>query len=75
MSSSESPDPPAIVMDSLLPDPLSSAETWVIPFASNLKVTSIWGIPAGAGGIPESSKSPKSSFLSASSLSPCETLI
>lgn len=34
------------------PVPLSLAETWTIPLASMSKVTSIWGTPRGAGGMP-----------------------
>lgn len=34
------------------PVPLSLADTWTIPLASMSKVTSIWGTPRGAGGIP-----------------------
>jgi hypothetical protein len=38
-----------------------------------LNVTSIWGIPAGEGGIPASWNSPSSSFFSAISRSPWNT--
>jgi len=34
------------------PVPLSTAETFKIPLASISKVTSIYGTPLGAGGIP-----------------------
>merc|ERR1719319_1222653 len=40
-----------MVIFSLLPVPLSSAETWRMPLASISKVTSIWGTPRGAGGM------------------------
>ena len=35
-----------------LPVPLSLADTFTMPLASMSKVTSIWGTPLGAGGIP-----------------------
>ncbi len=38
-----------------------------------LNVTSIWGVPAGAGGMPVSMNSPSSSFSSAISRSPWNT--
>jgi hypothetical protein len=34
------------------PVPLSTAETFRIPLASISNVTSIYGVPLGAGGIP-----------------------
>ena len=43
----------------LLPFPLSSAVTLRIPFTSISKVTSIWGTPRGARGIPMRSNLPK----------------
>ena len=59
MSSSERrPFSAVIVIFSALPVPLSSAETWRMPFASISKVTSIWGTPRGAGGMPVSSNLP-----------------
>lgn len=42
-----------------LPVVLSAAETFRIPLASMSKVTSIWGTPRGAGGIPLNSNLPK----------------
>jgi hypothetical protein len=42
-----------IVMDADFPVARSLAVTWRIPSASILKVTSIWGTPRGAGGMPE----------------------
>ena len=44
------------------PVPLSFAETLTMPFASISKVTSIWGVPLAAGGIPTNSKFPKSCY-------------
>ena len=41
-----------------LPQPLSVAVTFKIPFASISKVTSIYGVPFGAGGIPSNLKDP-----------------
>jgi len=35
-----------------LPLPFSIAMTFMIPLASTSKVTSIYGVPLGAGGIP-----------------------
>jgi hypothetical protein len=35
-----------------LPPDFSTAETFKIPFSSISKVTSIYGTPLGAGGIP-----------------------
>ncbi|PRD30772.1 UNVERIFIED_CONTAM: hypothetical protein NCL1_25390 [Trichonephila clavipes] len=43
-----------IVMLWVFPELLSIAETFKIPLASISNVTSIWGTPLGAGGIPES---------------------
>lgn len=48
-----------IVIDSDLPVPLSDAPTFMMPFASISKVTSIWGTPRGAGGIELSSNLPR----------------
>ena len=45
-----------------LPVPLSLAVTLIIPLASISKVTSICGIPLGAGGIPTSWKRPSELF-------------
>jgi len=42
-----------------LPLPLSLAVTLRIPFASISNVTSIWGTPLGADGIPSNLKVPK----------------
>src|SRR3989344_121464 len=57
------------------PVPKSLAETFTIPFASISNVTSICGIPLGAGGIPIKSNLPKDLLSVAISLSPCNTWI
>ena len=57
-SSDRRPFSAVIVIFSALPVPLSSADTWRMPFASISKVTSIWGTPRGAGGMPVSSNLP-----------------
>merc|ERR1711963_42623 len=48
-----------IVIFSLLPPAFSTAETFKIPFASMSNVTSICGVPRGAGGIPVRLNCPK----------------
>ncbi len=70
---SERPAPPSMVISSLSPEPLSSAETLTIPFSSIENVTSICGVPAGAGGIPVRWNSPSISFSAAISRSPWKT--
>jgi len=47
-----------IVIFSDLPVPLSAADTCKIPLASISKVTSIYGTPLAAGGIPVKSNLP-----------------
>jgi len=47
-----------MVIFSDLPVPLSAALTYKIPFASISKVTSIYGTPLAAGGIPVKSNLP-----------------
>jgi len=47
-----------ITIFSALPVPLSSAPTYKIPLASISKVTSIYGTPLAAGGIPVISNLP-----------------
>lgn len=42
-------------MEWSFPVALSLAETWTIPLASISNVTSIYGTPLGAGGIPDKS--------------------
>jgi hypothetical protein len=46
------------VISFLDPDPVSVADTYKIPLASISKVTSIYGTPLGAGGIPVRSNLP-----------------
>jgi hypothetical protein len=58
-----------------LPDALSFAETLTIPFASMSNVTSIWGMPRGAGGMPTKSNWPSILLSEAISRSPCKTLM
>ncbi|KAF5213678.1 hypothetical protein ECC02_013781 [Trypanosoma cruzi] len=41
-----------------LPVPFASADTFRMPLASRSKVTSIWGTPRGAGGMPDRSNVP-----------------
>ncbi|CFB87634.1 Uncharacterised protein [Mycobacterium tuberculosis] len=53
-----------------LPVPLSLAVTCTMPLASMSKVTSICGIPRGAGGMPVSSKDPSNLLCAAISRSP-----
>mmetsp|Transcript_42712 Transcript_42712/g.89312 ORF Transcript_42712/g.89312 Transcript_42712/m.89312 type:complete len:238 (-) Transcript_42712:214-927(-) len=47
-----------IVIFSVLPVPFSSADTTRMPLASISNVTSIWGVPRGAGGMPVTSNWP-----------------
>ena len=75
MSSSERPDAGLIEIVCSLPVPWSFAETWIMPFASMSKVTSIWGMPLGAGGIPMRSNLPSGWLSAAIARSPCKTLI
>uniref|UniRef100_A0A8R7VB42 Uncharacterized protein n=1 Tax=Triticum urartu TaxID=4572 RepID=A0A8R7VB42_TRIUA len=49
-----------MVIFSDLPVPLSAALTCRMPFTSTSNVTSICGVPLGAGGIPERSNLPRS---------------
>jgi len=48
-----------IVIASFLPVPLSDADTVRMEFSSISKVTSIYGTPFGAGGIPDISNLPR----------------
>ena len=57
-------------MDCSLPEFLSFAETFKIPFASKSKETSIWGIPLAAGGISVRLNCPNDLFWAACFLSP-----
>jgi hypothetical protein len=54
---------------------LSLADTFKIPFASISNVTSIYGCPLGAIGIPPNSKSPNFLLSAAISLSPYKIVI
>ncbi len=58
-----------------LPVPLSLAETCRMPLASMSKVTSICGMPRGAGGMSDRSKRPSDLLSLARSRSPCSTWI
>ena len=58
-----------------LPVPRSLADTFTIPLASISKVTSIWGIPRGAGAIPSSLNVPIDLLSLANSRSPCKMFI
>ena len=58
-----------------LPVALSLAETLTMPLASMSKVTSICGMPRGAGGMPTRSNWPSSLLSAASSRSPWKTRI
>ena len=62
-----------MVMFCVLPVPRSLAETFTIPLASMSNVTSIWGTPRGAGGIPKSWNLPSVRLSRASGRSPCRT--
>jgi len=64
-----------MVIDYALPVDLSLADTFIIPFASISNVTSIYGWPLGAIGIPANSKSPNTLLSNAISLSPWNTLM
>ena len=75
ISSSVSPDEASILMFCSLPVPLSFAETFRIPLASISKVTSTWGIPLGAGGMPSKWNLPIVLLSFAMGLSPCKTWI
>mmetsp|Transcript_6438 Transcript_6438/g.22065 ORF Transcript_6438/g.22065 Transcript_6438/m.22065 type:complete len:319 (+) Transcript_6438:479-1435(+) len=61
--------------DCSLPVALSLAETLRMPSASMSKLTSIWGVPRGAGGMPTRSNWPSCLLSAASSRSPWSTLI
>src|SRR5271167_446433 len=75
MSSLASEDWPVIVIDCSLPVALSWADTWTIPLASMSKVTSICGIPRGAGGRSTSWNLPSVLLYIAISRSPWSTWI
>ena len=69
------PEEDVIVIFCSLPVPRSFAETFRMPFASMSNVTSICGMPRGAGGIPTREKTPRSLLSPAISRSPWSTLI
>ena len=62
-----------IVIFCSFPVPRSFAETFIIPFASISNVTSICGIPLGAGGIPTRLNIPSVVLSAAIERSPCKT--
>ena len=70
MSSFGSAEPPVIVIACCLPVAVSLAETCTMPLASMSKVTSICGMPRGAGGRPVSSNMPSFLLYAAISRSP-----
>uniref|UniRef100_A0A2M4B0N0 Putative secreted protein n=1 Tax=Anopheles triannulatus TaxID=58253 RepID=A0A2M4B0N0_9DIPT len=63
-----------VILFSLLVD-FSSAVTLRIPLASMSKVTSIWGTPRGAGGMPLSSNLPSRLLSFVMARSPSNTWI
>ncbi len=63
MSSLLRAEPPVIVIDCSRPVPRSLADTLTMPLASMSNVTSICGMPRGAGGRPVRSKLPSSWLL------------
>ena len=75
MSSFGSAEPPEIVIFCSLPVARSLAETCTMPLASMSKVTSICGMPRGAGGRPVSSNVPSFLLYAAISRSPWYTWI
>ncbi|MPN19244.1 hypothetical protein SDC9_166611 [bioreactor metagenome] len=64
-----------IVMFWALPVALSFALTWTMPLASMSKVTSICGMPRGAGLMPSRKKRPSETLSPAIARSPCRTWI
>jgi hypothetical protein len=64
-----------MVMVSFLPVPLSLALTVRIEFSSISKVTSIYGTPFGAGGIPLISNLPRLWLSLVRALSPSKTVM
>mmetsp|Transcript_31801 Transcript_31801/g.78466 ORF Transcript_31801/g.78466 Transcript_31801/m.78466 type:complete len:370 (-) Transcript_31801:216-1325(-) len=75
MSPSERPPDDWMRICCCLPEALSLAETLTIPLASMSKVTSICGMPRGAGGMPTRSNWPSILLSAAISRSPCRTLM
>ena len=74
ISVSDNPVESVMVIFCSLPVPLSLAPTFRMPFASISKVTSICGIPRGAGGIPSRWNFPIDRLSLAISRSPWMTL-
>mmetsp|Transcript_14961 Transcript_14961/g.25489 ORF Transcript_14961/g.25489 Transcript_14961/m.25489 type:complete len:305 (-) Transcript_14961:866-1780(-) len=74
MSASERPPDDWMRICCCLPDAFSFADTLTMPLASMSKVTSICGMPRGAGGMPTRSNWPSSLLSAAISRSPCSTL-
>ena len=66
-------EPPEIETVCFLPVVLSVALTSKRPLASISNATWTWGIPLGAGGIPDSLNLPSDLFSEAKGLSPCLT--
>jgi len=64
-----------MVIDSFFPVPLSAVLTVRIEFSSISKVTSIYGTPFGAGGIPDISNLPRLWLSLVKALSPSNTEI
>ena len=73
ISSSESPPEAWMRIECSLPVALSCAATFTRPLASISKVTSIWGMPLGAGGIPTKLNWPSNLLSMAISRSPWNT--
>ena len=73
ISSCASPLLAVMVMRCSLPVPLSIADTFRMPLASMSNVTSICGIPLGAGRIPSRMNLPMLLFSEAMLRSPCTT--
>ena len=71
MSLSESPELASILIDCSLFEALSFAVTFKIPLASTSKLTSICGIPRGAGGMLSKMKRPRDLLSAAIARSPC----
>jgi hypothetical protein len=74
-SSLARPELAEIVIACDLPVARSLAETFTMPLASMSNVTSIWGTPRGAGGIPTSWNFPSVRLSEAMERSPCSTWI
>ena len=75
MTSLSSEDWPVMVMDCSLSVARSLADTWTMPLASMSKVTSICGVPRGAGGRLISWNLPRVLLNCDISRSPCRTWI